>query len=72
MNNAHNPRTFSSTPNLAAQKAQVQRSAAAKKYQVILTADEVRKLRPDNPLRIAYQAGGDPGVRAYLQQQKAA
>ncbi len=56
-------------PRLAAQKNQVQQSAAAKKFKVLYTADEVRKMPPSSPVRAAYQVGGDLAVRAYLAAQ---
>lgn len=41
-------------------------SAAAKKFNVVYTADEI-KLRPmSDPIRQAYTANGNRGVVAYL------
>ena len=63
---AINPSTL---PNLHQQKNKVARSAEAKKFGVIYTSDQIRKMPFDCPVRRAHQFAGDPGVRAYLAQQ---
>ena len=61
-----------SLPRLAEQKNKVARSATAKKFKVIYAAEDIKRLPLNHPHRLAFQAGGDPAVRALLAREAAA
>lgn len=57
---------LSKLPNHTIQKKARKQSDVARKLNVLLTADEVRKMPYNDPIRQAHQLGGDRGVRAYF------